>query len=70
MSEESKARTLGERIEEIRKEQGISIEDAASRSGIPVETWSSIESNSVNVKTRALFDIAFALDVRPKNLFV
>ena len=70
MSDESKSTTLGERIKEVREEQGISVEDAATKAGMDAATWSGIEDGSRSLKIRTIWVIANVLGVRPSNLFV
>jgi len=66
---ESKSETLGERIAEVRTEQGVSVEDAASRAGIEVSIWQGIESGIYRPKLNTVWTIASALSVRPVKLF-
>lgn len=35
--------TFGEKLQAVRKQQGISVEEAAKRAGVKVETWKEYE---------------------------
>lgn len=66
--EKSLARSLGERITEIRTELGLSIEEVAEKAKVSVDTLRGIENRKFNAKFRFIWDIAIALDVRPIDL--
>lgn len=61
-------KTFGERLTELRKESGISVEDAAKAAGITAEVWRDIEDNKKSPTFSGLWLISNAIDVQPKDL--
>lgn len=60
---------LGQRIRELRKEQGISQEALAALAGIDRSYMGCVERGEKNVTVRSLFKIADALNLKPGELF-
>lgn len=62
-------RLFGKRLREIRIEKGLSQEDLANDSNIPINQIGRIERAQVNTTLKTIFKIARALDIDVKDFF-
>ena len=60
--------TLGNKIKEIRLEQGISIEYVSERTNISIEDLLAIESGLKSITLEDLIDISNSLKINPSSL--
>ncbi len=62
-------RLFGKRLREIRIEKGLSQEDLANDSNIPINQIGRIERAQVNTTLKTIFKIARALDIDVTDFF-
>ncbi len=68
-SEKEAAQQLGKRIVKLRNQKSFSQADLAYEADIDLSALSRIERGLVNVTLSSLLKIAFALKIKPKDLF-
>lgn len=61
--------TLGECVTRLRKEAGLSVEEAAKLAGMTTILWSEIEMGTTGPRGIMLWPMAIALGVRPVDFF-
>lgn len=60
---------LGEKIQRVRKNKGITQEELADRVGVQMTTISNIERGATDTSVYTIFKIALALKIHIKELF-
>ncbi len=69
MSKESQLKAFGARVKALRKEQDLTQEQLAERSGLSARYVSRVELGNVNLGLTAILQIAGGLSVEPALLF-
>lgn len=69
MSKESQLKAFGARVKALRKEQDLTQEQLAERSGLSARYVSRVELGNVNLGLTAILQIAGGLSVEPAALF-
>lgn len=70
MNQKQVLKQLGLRIRELRKEKGLTQDEAAHRAGLARSYFGDIERGSRNVAIINLFKIASALEVEIEEFFL
>lgn len=70
MKEKDKKRLkkIGAQVIKLRKQQGLSLRELASRCDVDYGKISKIENNKVNLTVTTLIELAEGLDLHPKEL--
>jgi transcriptional regulator with XRE-family HTH domain len=68
VSKESQLKAFGAHVKHLRKQQGLTQEALAERSGLSTRYVSRVELGNVNLGLRAILQIAGGLNVPPARL--
>lgn len=69
VSKESQLKAFGARVKALRKQQGLTQEALAERSGLSARYVSRVELGNVNLGLTAILQIAEGLETHPGELF-